>query len=371
MPLPRSRALTVVLSVSTSTAVLSACSTGATGASGAFSASGLKEATAYVAKYRTDVTSTDVPASAPPVRKGRLIVTVPCSYAAENCKRGVDAFAEAAKAVGWKTKMIDPAGDPDKARAAVETAIRLKADGVFFVAGSGDQLQPALDDARAAGLALVDVNGGPFKKGQFDTTVEPDAYEYGMVMGAQMTVATKGKGKILLVNDPEFPSVKEYHRGVLAALKKYCPGCEITDDISFQIAGLSTSLPTQFQAALAAHPETDMVWAAYDAAATALIPVIQRGTNGDKIQLVSSDGNAANLGYVKDGKVQTADVAASTEWAAYQALDETNRILNKQDVPLSVPSKFKLITKDNLTTIPWNGDVDWRSAYLKLWGRTG
>ncbi|OHV56578.1 hypothetical protein BCD48_43840 [Pseudofrankia sp. BMG5.36] len=356
-----------LLTVATLTAVLSACSSSSAGPSGDFSATGLQEATTFVAKYQANLTSAGIPASSPPVQPGRLIITVPCSYAAENCKRGVDAFAEAAKTVGWKTKMIDPAGDPDKARAAVGTAIRLKADGIFFVAGSGDQLQPALNDARAAGLALVDLDGGPFKEGQFDTTVEPDGYEYGLVMGAQMTVATKGKGKIMLVNDPEFPSVVQYHAGVLAALKKYCPGCEVTDDISYQIAGLSTSLPTQFQAALTAHPNTDMVWAAYDAAASAILPVIQRSTNGGKIQLVSSDGNAANLGYIKAGQVQTADVAAPTEWAAYQSLDQMNRIFNKQDVPLSVPSPFKLITKDNLTTIPWDGDVDWRSAYLKLW----
>ncbi|WP_194903827.1 sugar ABC transporter substrate-binding protein [Catenulispora rubra] len=367
----RSRALTVLLGVSLSAALLAGCSKTDSSASGSFSAAGLQAATDYVGKYRADVTSASLPASSPPVAPGRLIVTIPCSYAAENCKRGVDAFAEAAKAVGWETKMIDPAGDPDKGRAAVQTAIRLKANGIFFFSGNGDQLKPALDDARAAGLALVDAQGGPFKQGQFDTTVEPDAYDYGMVMGAQMTVATKGKGKILLVNDPEFPSVVQYHEGVLAALKKYCPGCKVTDDIHFQIAGLSTTLPTQFQAALAAHPDTDMVWAAYDAAATAVIPVIQRSTNGDKIQLVSSDGNAANLDDVKKGKVQTADVATSTEWNAYQALDEMNRIFNKESVPLTVTSPFKLITGDNLTTVPWNGDVDWRGTYLKLWGRTG
>jgi hypothetical protein len=54
------------------------------------------------------------------------------------------------------------------------------------------------------------------------------------------------------------------------------------------------------------------------------------------------------------------------------AVRTSHRYRRTSAAPLRGTPGFKLITKDNLTTIPWNGDVDRQSAYLKLWdSRTG
>lgn len=330
-------------------------------------ADGLAAAQELTEQYTAAVADSELPEGKNAIDSDKLIVTVPCSYAAENCKRGVDAFAEAAEAVGWTTKMIDPAGNPEKARAAVQTAINIGADGIFFMAGSGDALGSVLEDARSAGLVTVNVEGGTNEEGQFDTDIEPLASDMGRLLAAQMTVQSAGKGKILLVNDPEYTAVKAIHQGITDGLEEFCPGCEITDDISFQIADLSSGLPTQVQSALAANPDTDIVWAAYDAAASSIEPVIERSTNGDSISMVSSDGLQANLQDISDGGVQTADVAAQSEWLAYQSLDEMDQIFDGGDATLNINTPFKLLTADNITDIPWTGDVDWKSTYLSRW----
>ncbi|MFI6339820.1 sugar ABC transporter substrate-binding protein [Streptomyces sp. NPDC050535] len=348
----------------------SACSSAAGSAvdvDPATASAGIKAATALTTKYSADTVASELPEGANPISARKLIVTVPCAYAAENCKRGVDAFAEAARAVGWTTKMIDPAGNPDKARAAVQTAINLGADGIFFMAGSGEALGAALKDARAAGLVTVNVEGGTNVKGQFDTDIEPSATGMGRLLAAQITVQSKGKAKVLLVNDPEFKAVVDIHKGLVDGLKEFCPGCMITDDISFQIADLSGGLPTQVQSALAAHPDTDTVWAAYDAAASSIEPVIERSANGDSISMVSTDGLKSNLEAIRSGGVQTADVAAESQWLAYQSLDEMDRVFGGGEPELNIAAPYKLMTKDTITTVPWDGDVAWKSTYLTRW----
>ena len=83
--------------------------------------------------------------------------------------------------------------------------------------------------------------------------------------------------------------------------------------------------------------------------------------------MVSTDGLEANLNDVKSGGVQSADVAASSPWQAYQSLDIMNTLFNKGTVDLTAEAPYKLVTQDNVTSIPWDGDVDWKSAYLRRW----
>lgn len=222
--------------------------------------------------------------------------------------------------------MIDPAGDPNAARAAIQQAINLKADGIFFLAGSPGGLAADLEEARQRGIKTISDEGGGNEPGQFDVNIEPSPEGMGRLLAAQITVQSKGTAKVLLVNDPEFQAVAKIHDGLVGGLKEFCGGCTITDDISFQIADLSTGLPTQFESALAAHPETDYVWASYDAAGSSIRPVIQRSANGDNIKMVSTDGLEANLADVKAGGIQSADVAASSPWLAYHSLDTMNTL---------------------------------------------
>ncbi len=330
---------------------------------------GLAAAQALVDQYSAAVSEDLLATGSVDIEPDKFIVTVPCAYAAENCKLGVDTFAEAAETVGWTTQMIDPAGDPNAARAAIQTAVNLGADGIFFMAGTGDALEGDLADARDAGLVTINVEGGENKEGQFDSNVEPPPGEMGRLLAAAITVQSGGTANVMLVNDPEFAAVVSIHDGLVAGLDEFCAGCTITEDLSFQIADLSTGLPTQVESALAAHPETDFVWASYDAAGASIKPVIERSANGDSISMVSTDGLKANLGYIQDGSVQTADVAASSPWIAYESLDLLNRAFQGETLELNYAAPYKLITQDNLTTIPWDGDVDWKSAYLARWGK--
>jgi ribose transport system substrate-binding protein len=330
---------------------------------------GLAAAKQVLTQAEAGVTQVNAPATSPKPAPGKLVVSIPCSYAAEGCKRGVDAVAEAAATLGWRNQMIDPGGDPEKMRQAVRTAIQLHAAGIFLAATPPAVVKDDVAAARAAGIKVVNMFE-PSPDGFADANSLQDHPQAGRWDAAQLTVATEGKGKIILVNDPEFASVQEWHQGVVDGLKEFCPGCQVVKDINFQIATLQTQVPTEFQAALQANPGVNAVWTSYDPVAAAITPIIERSANGDKIKVVSHNGDPFALNFIKAGdKPLVGTVAYPIEWQSYQAVDQLNRLfagdLPADRVTLNVPNK--LIVKDNVTTVPWNGDVDWKSAYTSLW----
>jgi ABC-type sugar transport system substrate-binding protein len=322
-----------------------------------------------VEKAQATVTKFDFPKESVQVQKDKLVIGIPCSYAAEGCKRGVDAVAEAAKTLGWRYQMIDPAGDPDKMRSAVRTAIQLKADGIFLGATPPAVVKADVAAARAAGIKVVNMYE-PAPNGFADANSTQDHVLAGKWNAAYVAVATKGAAKAISVNDPEFQSVVEWHQGFVDGLKEVCPSCQILKEVNFQIANLQTQVPTDFQATLQANPTANAVWTAYDPVALAIAPVIKRSAQNGKLTVVSHNGDAAALEAIKSGEQPFhGTVAYNIEWQTYAAVDQMARLFAGK-LPDNLKTVYvpeKLITKDNITTIPWDGDIDWKSAYTKLW----
>ncbi|MDQ0867319.1 sugar ABC transporter substrate-binding protein [Arthrobacter globiformis] len=322
-----------------------------------------------VTEAQAKVTKFDFPTEAVNVPKDKLVVGIPCAYAAEGCKREVDAIAEAAKALGWRYQMIDPAGDPDKMRSAIRTAIQLKANGIFLGSIPSSVVKDDISTARTSGIKVVNMSE-PADEGFADANTLYDHTKAGRWNAAFLTVATKGAGKVISVNDPEFPSVVEWHQGFADGLKELCPGCQIVKDINFQIANLQTQVPSEFQATLQANPNANAVWTAYDPVAMSLSPVIKRSPQNGKVTVVSQNGDAGALQAIKTGDEPfKATIGVSVEWQSYAAVDQMIRLLagNLPTNLKTVNVPEKLITKDNVTSIPWDGDLDWKNAYLKLW----
>lgn len=348
---------------------LTGCAGTGTGPAASTGTADVTAAQAVLDEAMATVTKFDFPTEAVDVAKDKLIVTIPCAYAAEGCKRGVDAVGEAAKALGWRTQMIDPAGDPDKMRAAVRTAIQLKADGIFLGATPPVVVKADVAAARAAGIKVVNMYE-PAPADFADANSTQDHILAGKWNAAYLAVATQGAAKTISVNNPEFPSVVEWNQGFKDGFKEVCPTCQIVKEINFQIANLQTQVPTDFQATLQANPTANSVWTAYDPVALAITPVIKRSVQDGKLSVVSHNGDPAALDAIKAGDQPfKATVAYNIEWQSYAAVDQMIRLfagkLPENLTTINVPEK--LISKDNVTTIPWDGDLDWKTEYTKLW----
>jgi ribose transport system substrate-binding protein len=308
------------------------------------------------------------------------VIDIPCAQSAVGCARPGDAFLAAAKAIGWRTQLIDPAGDPQKVQAAVQQAIQLHADGVFMPGGSiatvGAQL---MAQARQAGVQMVVMDGD-------DQTVTPttwsaninnDYSETAPALAAYVTTHSGGKAHVLVINDSEYPGVDSGVKSFESSLKSDCPGCSVDQNMNLSIVDLQTTFPTRVKSTLQANPSIDWIYVGYDFIGTQVASAVQQLGLMGKVHLVGTDGNPQNLQAIKAGNVQAASYARATEWLGWAAVDELNRIYNHQ--PLIKDSRGfesenygqQLLDSSNLpadVNANWDGGVDYRAQYEKLWG---
>ncbi|MFZ3454502.1 sugar ABC transporter substrate-binding protein [Arthrobacter sp. 7Tela_A1] len=312
----------------------------------------------------------EVPTDSAPIAEGKSIVVIPCTYSSEACARGADAAMEAAGSLGWETRMIDPAGNPEKARQAVEQAIQLDADGIIFTAAVGDQIEGALQQARDAGIFLV--NSMSPADDRFDVEVVPDEDVSGKMMAAAIANDSNGEAKILVTTDPAFPSITARTEAFTKWLPELCPGCEIVETLETQMSQLQSGLPPQIQATLTANPNINYIWTHTGAAVVSSQATVARSANGDTIKMVSYDGNSANLALIKDGKSQFADVIKPMEHTGYLSVHEMNKLFaNGASGHQIIEMPKRLVVADTLPELPWTGDSDWKSSFTKMWENAG
>lgn len=308
----------------------------------------------------------EVPSSSPAIAEGRSIVVIPCTYASEACARGADSAMEAAELLGWEARMIDPGGNPEKARQAIDQAIQLGADGIVFTAAVGDLLDAKLVEAREAGIFLV--NSMSPGDERFDVDITPDEDVSGKMSAAAIALDSGGDARILVTTDPAFPSITARTVAFEKWLPELCPDCEIVETLETQMSQLQSGLPPQIQATLTAKPQIDYIWTHTGAAVVGSQATVERSASGDTIRMLSFDGNSANLDLITAGKSQFMDVIKPMEWAGFYSVHEMNRLfqgdLSEYEL-IDMPKR--LVTADSMPELPWTGDTDWKSAFEKTW----
>lgn len=323
------------------------------------------------------------PTDAPPIAKDKFVISIPCMEAAVGCQRPGDAFLEAAEVLGWKTQLIDPAGDPAKLQAAFKQTITLKADGFFTAGTTITQVKNVLPLVKSARVKAVTQSGNLNKPGpeSWDAVVNIDYEQRTPALAAWVTKHSGGKAKMLMVNDSEFDDVNNGYHEFIKELSKLCPDCEIVEEMDYSIVDVATTLPQRVKASLLAHPEINYVYGPYDFGTTYINQaIVQAGLKG-KVLSVSCDGNPQNLQAIKDG-IQGASAAISFEWVGWSAADQLNRLFNGQprwgtDQPEGSKQWYgnenvgmRLFDKTNLPedlNKVWSGDVDFRAEYKKIW----
>ncbi|TQL48773.1 monosaccharide ABC transporter substrate-binding protein (CUT2 family) [Homoserinimonas aerilata] len=311
-----------------------------------------------------------VPESSPAIAQGKSIVVIPCTYASEACARGADSAMEAAEFLGWESRMIDPGGNPEKSRQAIDQAIQLGADGIIFTAAVGDQLSDKLVEAREAGLFLV--NSMSPGDERFDADITPDEDVSGKMSAAAIALDSGGDAKILVTTDPAFPSIASRTVAFEKWLPELCPGCEIVETLETQMSQLQSGLPPQIQATLTAKPQIDYIWTHTGAAVVGSQATVERSASGDTIRMLSFDGNSANLELIMNGKNQFMDVIKPMEWGGYLMVHQMNRLFQGDLTSYELSNMPKrLVTADSMPELPWTGDSNWKSGFEKLWTAAG
>lgn len=307
------------------------------------------------------------PAKAP---AGKSLTVVTCTQALEGCKLLTAGAVNAAKGLGWTTRVIDVT-DPTKYDQAMQTAVAQGADGIILT-GVDQRLVPGgLKAAKSKKVPVVSLfqNNVPGPDG-VDVEVSPNPDTEGKLLAASMIVDHQGKVNALFMPDEEF----SLPVAVLASAKKElqaCSACTVkfAPEINFTAQTIGTTLPGRVVAALRNDPSINSMLVGYDPPVTQIIPAIEAAGLGSQAKFYSQLGTTAALGFIASGKVMSADVGASNEWGGWAAVDEVIRLLNGQPtVAENVP--VVLLTSKNLPPAgqPYVGlESGFKDKYMALW----
>lgn len=280
--------------------------TGGTGGGGssASSSAGLAEATAAVAKYSALPTrltvATPLP-QAPP--KGKTVVFLQCEV--PQCTDGGNGFRAAAAAIGWQTKTLSwQTTEPASLVSAMQEALTLTPKPyAVSISGLPEAIWGSEVAAYAkAGVLLMPWSIGPvtYSKTLFAEVLSPqDISLQGKLLADWFIVNSKGTGKVLLQNVPQYPSIDEEATGFGDEVTAACPSCSLTtlNVTGSQVA--SNAVTSTIVSSLQRNPSIGYVASADIALAPGLAEAIAAA--GLKVKILGGAASSVDELSVRDG----------------------------------------------------------------------
>lgn len=355
-------------------------------------------AKSVVDKYATAPTSWSGPTSSPKPQPGKKLAIVSSGLQSEGSARPTRAAKEAAEKIGWKPTVYDGANEQLKTLAAVNAAVDAKSDAIILVLIDPSTIGAAVKRALDAKIAVATVGVPPFIGGadkrardaKWDAIpdVSWDLYEQGKVLASYIVWQSNGKAEVYVIDVPDFPGITlGQTQGGLDVFndKSKCPDC-VVHKTSIAVSEFFGQTGPSAVAAVQANPGINWLYLLDAGLEVEINALSTANLLGDR-KGGGFDCNAHNLDFIKTGRGQVVCIAESSQWAAWGAVDAVNRIMQGQkpvtagypqgaagpgenySLPILVIDKNNVgqLTKQDLAD-GWQGGLDFRGEYLKLWG---
>lgn len=260
----------------------------------------------------------------------------------------VEAFKAQAAEKGWTIDVVDTAGDMGAFASRVEDATTSGANAIVLVSVDPAQIQDQVDKAKAAGIAVVTIDGA--RNASSVLNVTSDNYVLGETMSKFLFEQIGGKGNIVRFFHSAHPGVRQRELALDDALKANPEIKEVANHY-VQVPGQIDDSRAAMDAILLANPgegAINAVWAAWDepgiganlaieAAGRTGIVIAGIDGNPEAIELIKACGNF--IGTVRQGFGEMANIAA----------EELNKLFSGGSI--SEPELYapvELITRESL-----------------------
>ena len=335
--------------------------------------------------HEADRQGTDraLPETSPVPEAGKKVWVISCGQAAEGCARGARGAEEAGELIGWDVTTFDGKLNPSTWNDGIRLAIADGADAVIMDVVDCGVVKSALLEAKQAGILVTafysldcddPTQGGGesvfdnmLQYGENFANYQEVARGVGAAKARAIIVETDGKAKVLQFNNDELAVVKYIMDGFEEEIAK-CDTCEVLSIIDFVLADLGPPLTAKAQAALLKHADATAVVAPYDTAMLFIAPAIQQSGRNDDIYSIGGEGHAASISLIESNGGQDAATGIPSEWTGYAAIDDLNRMFHGEPT-VDAGIGHQHIDKANLPKEgQYEGTVDFRSNYRKIWG---
>jgi ribose transport system substrate-binding protein len=322
-----------------------------------------------VTKWTGPTEPVDAPAN-------KNVQVISCATVAPACRDLANGAVHAAQALGWKATYIDGKASIQGYVDAFQTALNSNPDAIVAVALPESQLQTYIARAHAKKIPVVGVTVTPEKisnpKGHYDSYVTFREDSNALLQATWVINDSKGTAKVAFLWDRGYPFLVNELKAELNVFKR-CTGCKVVEVAYREFA--TAANPVRMQqiatALLQRHADIEYILTPYGLNAQSV--ALAAKALGRDVKVVSKNADPTNVRLVHNG-VLAAEVGSSTEWSGWGAIDDVIRLLNG-DKPRGIAAHnvpLHYFVKSNAPasgTYDYTKFFDFKSEYLKLWGR--
>ncbi len=316
------------------------------------------------------------PSDGPAAQSGKSVWYISCGESFAACSSSSAAFTEAAGELGWDVTVFDGESNPAKTSSGIEQAIVAGADAVAILAVDCTLISGALQQAQAAGIPVVNVQGLDCEDPLFSASVNvagADDFcqfykDWGMYK-AMYTEAVGAGGAIIDLHETSQTLQTCAHEGFVDQIAQ-CESCSIVADVPWTFATIG-DLGSIVSSALLSNPGATSINVSADTLIPAFVaPAIQEQALAGQVAIIGGEGYGPNFELIRSG-VQTVSIAYSFPWIAWGQADALNRIF-AEGPDAGQPNQgggFQAIDAER--NLP-DGDVfeppvDFRAEYRAVW----
>jgi ribose transport system substrate-binding protein len=320
------------------------------------------------------------PKTAPKPAAGKKVWVVTCSQDVSVCAGEAQGIADAGKLLGWETTIFDGKYDPATWGNGVRQAIAGKYDAIAITGADCAGIKAPLEEARAAGLKIVAIEGAdcdastPGEKPLFDATVsyvEGDVLSwvkgYGIMQADYLIAKAKGAANVIVFQSDEVLVSKVQSEATVAEVKR-CADCTV-NVVKFSYTSPAPELQQLAEQALLRFPKTNGIAVPADSVILGGIGAAIDASGRD-VTVMGGEGQEAAMALVRSGSRQmTAGVGIPSRWEGYAAVDALIRLFAGEK-PVGSGAGLQVFDRDNNAgkAGAYEPDIDYVGAYRKAWG---
>ena len=341
-------------------------------------AGALDDAKAYLDRYQSRQQVWDGPTTGPKAAKGKFVTIVANDLKNSGVRGAVDGAVEAAKVIGWETRVLDGAGSVSGRTGALDQAIALKSAGILIVGLDPVEHKPGLEDAEKAGIKLVAWHSvpatGPIAGTSIVANVTSEPLGVPTAAADWAYVDAGGKPAVVIFTDSNYSfaiakslKMKELIEKMGGTVLSY-EDMPIAD-VSNRMGQLTVSLLQRYGAKWTHSLAINDIY--YDFMAPALASVGLPGEGAPKA-VAAGDGSVSAYQRIRAAQYQAVTVAEPLALQGWQLVDEMNRAFAGQAWSGYIPP-FHVVTKANIDFDGGKNDVfdpqnGYRDRYRAIWG---
>jgi len=319
------------------------------------------------------------PQSGPPARAGATVAVL-----SEDLRNGgilgvVKGISEAARVIGWNTKIINLGGNSTDRSAGFAAVAALKPQGVIFVGIDAKEAHAELQVLANQKIPMVGWHvgsqAGVQTSGPVAMNVSTDPLEVARVTAMAAVVGSRGKAGVVIFTDSRFEIAKAKAEA-MASVIRACKGCTLLEIKDVAISHSAELMPGATRELLRRYGKrwthalaiNDIY---FDYAA---IELTKAGLPSNAVDMMSAgDGSAAAFLRIQAGTFQTGTVAEPLNLHGWQLVDELNRLLAQRPVS-GFLFPVHLVTTANIafdggSLLQYDPDNAYRDVYRRIWQR--